>query len=130
MEGEWKIGDWCIFDLNIVQITRLEDWDEVSDGSFCTSGRLKDRFRPLTLRNKRTIEWFDYYYKSLYKINGEAGFNYPRISDHFNWLSREAMDGPEDNKKPYDSAMEFIRQAEDYVSVIQGIPLFRPKVGI
>src|SRR5438477_106407 len=117
---EWKVGDWCIFNLNIVQIKKLDGYSaEVSDGSFNTYGRLVDRFRPLTLRNKRIIEWFDYHYNELQKINGEAGFNYPRISDYFEHLSREAIDNGKDHTKSYDLITEFVHQAREYTPVIQ-----------
>lgn len=123
----WKVGDWCVFDRDIVQIKEIRETGgcSVSEGSCETSGRLLDRLRPLTLRNKRTIEWFDYYYRLLHKINGERGFNYPGIHTHFNVLALRAMDGPEDDKAPYDEATEFVKQAQKYSAVIQGVPLFR-----
>lgn len=124
---EWKIGDWVIFDLGIGQIKKLDEdgFAEFSDGSFCTSGRLADRFRPLTLRNKRTVEYFDHYYNKLREINGEAGFNYPDISRYFAQLSLDAMDGDEKDKAPYDKALQFFQDARDYKPVIDGVPLFR-----
>jgi hypothetical protein len=97
----------------------------VSDGSFRTSGYLADRLRPLTLRNKRAIEWFDWHYRELSKINGEGGFNYPDISRFFSQLTLQAIDGPEDNKDPYEAAQEFVRLARDYAPVIRGVSLFR-----
>jgi hypothetical protein len=36
-----------------------------------------------------------------------------------------AMDGPEDDKAPFEEAQDFIRQARDYVPVIHGVSLFR-----
>jgi|SRR6267154_3872810 len=126
---EWKVGDWAIFNLDIVQIKDIRDSGgaSVSEGSFETSGRILERLRPLTLRNKRTIEHFDWYYKQLDKITGERGFNYPRISDHFHELSRKAMDGDEKDTGPFDAARDFVEQAKAYVPVIQGINLFRSK---
>ena len=122
---EWKVGDWVVFDLSIGQIKRMDDYQEFSDGSFCVSGRLADRFRPLTLRNKRTVEYFDYYYREIRKIDGEAGFNYPGISQHFAQLARDAMDGDDKDTVPYDKARDFIKDANNYNPVIQGIRLFR-----
>lgn len=128
---DWKVGDWCIFDLRIGQIKRLgtedEGYDEFSDGSIGTSGRLADRFRPLTLRNKCTVEYFDYYYDKLRELNGEAGFNYPDISRHFNQLALDAIDEGEDGKQeiPREKAQQFFQEARDYKPVIQGVPLFR-----
>lgn len=127
----WKVGDWCIHDLNIGQILRLPDSDgsgyaEFSDGSFSTSGRLSDRFRPLTLQNKYIIEWFAAQYGYLHKIAGEGGFNYPDIHHHFENLAREAIDGEPECKAPFDKATEFVRSARDYQPIIQGVALFRP----
>lgn len=126
--AEWKVGDWVVFDLSIGQIKRMDDYQEFSDGSFNTSGRLADRFRPLTLRNKRTVEYFDYYYNELRKIDGEAGFNYPDISQYFAQLALDAMDGAEDDKAPYDKAQAFVKDARDYKPNIQGVGLFRRKL--
>lgn len=126
-EFTWKAGDWAVFDRDIVQIKEIREGNScsVSEGSFETSGMLLDRLRPLTLRNKRTIEYFDHYYRKLSTINGERGFNYPDISRYFSSLALRAMDGPEDDKAPYEEAQEFYRQARDYAPVIQGIGLFR-----
>lgn len=123
----WKVGDWAVFDRDIVQIKEIREGGgtSVSEGSFETSGMLLDRLRPLTLRNKRTAEWFDYYYRDLNKINGHAGFNFPDISRYFSNQALRAMDGAEDDKAPFDEVMEFVRQARDYVPVIQGVQLFR-----
>jgi len=126
-ELTWRAGDWAVFDRDIVQIKEIREggWCSVSEGSFETSGRLLNRLRPLTLRNKRTIEWFDYFYRELRKINGEGGFNYPDISRYFSKQALRAMDGSETDKGPYDETQEFVRQARDYVPVIQGVTLFR-----
>lgn len=126
-ELTWKVGDWAVFDRDIVQIKEIRDGGScsVSEGSFQTSGMLLDRLRPLTLRNKRTIEWFDYYYRELSKINGERGFNYPDISRYFSNQALRAMDGAEDDKAPFDEVHEFVKQARDYAPVIQGVQLFR-----
>jgi hypothetical protein len=127
---DWKSGDWVTFDLSIGQIKELRDGGEsFSDGSFETSGRLADRFRPLTLRNKRIVEWFDYHYNELRKIDGEAGFSYPDIHRHFAELALNAIDaGPTAEKPFYKQATEFVRAARDYGPSIQGVRLFRPKL--
>lgn len=126
---DWKAGDWCVFEMKVGQIKRVEDDGsaEFSDGSFATSGRLRDRFRPLTLRNKSIAENFHIYYDRLRDINGEAGFNYPDIFTHFSNLMLKAIDG-EDNQQMYDEAQAFIRDARDYKTPIQGVALFRPKL--
>lgn len=123
---DWKAGDWAVFEKEIVQIKEIREYGcSVSDGSFETSGQLLNRLRPLTLRNKRITEWFAWHYRELRKIRGERGFNYPDISRHFAALALRAIDGPKDDKAPFDEAQEFIRQARDYVPQIQGVPLFR-----
>ena len=131
MTTEWKVGDWAVFERGIIQITEMREGGaiEVADGTFRTFGHLLDRLRPLTLRNKRIAEWFDFYYRELGHINGERGFNYPDISRHFNKLMLRAIDegsedGPETNE-PFDLATDFVRSARDYAPVIQGVQLFR-----
>jgi len=122
---EWKAGDWAVFDLEIVQIKQVEPFVEVSDASISTSGNLLGRLRPLTLRNKATVETFKWYYRELRKIRGERGFNYPDINRFFCDLSLDAIDGPEDDKTPFDKAQTFLREAQDYKPTIQGVNLFR-----
>lgn len=121
----WRAGDWAVFDLEIVQIKQVEPYCEVTTGIISTSGKLLDRLRPLTLRNKVTVESFAYYYKELSRIRGERGFNYPDISRLFCDLALQAMDGAEKDEKPYDKAQAFVRDARDYKPIIQGINLFR-----
>jgi len=121
---ELKVGDWVVFDMKIGQIKKLEEFDEFSDGMFSTSGRLADRFRPLTLRNKRIAETMDHYYRSLNEIDGERGFNYPDISRHFSQMTLNAIDGP-DSEKMFEGAQSFVRRARDYERVIDGVHLFR-----
>lgn len=125
---DWKAGDWVVFDLSVGQIKEIREGgcESFSDGTFETSGRLADRFRPLTLKNKRIVETFDAYYNRLHDIDGNAGFNYPDISQYFAQLSLDAIDGDEDDKQPYEKAQQFVQDARDYKSVIQGVPLFRP----
>jgi len=124
---DWKVGDWAIFDRDIVQIKQFYESGgcEVSDGSFSTSGMLLDRLRPLTLRNKRIGEWFEWHYGELRKIRGERGFNYPDINRLFSELCLQAIDGPDDDRSPFEKAQEFIREAKDYAPVILGVHLFR-----
>jgi hypothetical protein len=126
-EVTWKVGDWAVFDRGIFQIKEIRESGsiEVSDGVCSTFGYLSDRLRPLTLRNKRIGEWFDFYYRELGRINGERGFNYPDINRHFNELALRAIDGADEDKEPYEQATEFVRMARDYTPVIQGVPLFR-----
>lgn len=126
---DWKVGDWAVFDFDIVQITEMREagGQTVSEGTINTSGMLLDRLRPLTLRNKRIAEWFGWHYRELNKIRGERGFNYPDINRHFCALALRAIDEADsgDNKAPFEEAQEFIREARDYKPVIHGIHLFR-----
>jgi hypothetical protein len=123
----WKAGDWVTFDRAVGQIKEIRDggYASFSDGHFETSGRLLDRFRPLTLRNKSIVETFEIIYRRLDDLPGNAGFNYPDISSHFSNLALQAIDA-KDNAKMFDMAQEFVREARDYKPVIQGIGLFRP----
>lgn len=124
----WKVGDWCVFETRIGQITQLDEdgsGARFSDGSFETSGGdLIPRVRALTLRNKRIIEWFDYYYRELKKIDGHNGFNYPDISNYFYSLALDAIDNMDSAKEIYDKAQEFVREARKYMPYIQGVRLF------
>jgi hypothetical protein len=121
---ELKEGDWVVFDMKIGQIKKLGEFDEFSDGMFSTSGRLMDKFRPLNLRNKRIAETMEYFYRSLNKIDGERGFNYPDISRHFSQLTLDAIDGP-DSEQMFDRAQDFVRRARKYKDTIDGVRLFR-----
>lgn len=126
----WQVGDWCILDLSIVQILELGDgivsglWDQVSDGTFTTSGSLQNRFRQPTLANKAIMESIQYYYKQLENIPGNQGFNYPRISTYFEELSRKAIDG--EPKQAFTDARTFLNEAAEHKPLIHGIHLFRP----
>jgi hypothetical protein len=118
----WKVGDWAVFDLSIVQIKQMDDFLEVSDGCFSTSGNTIDRLRPLTLINKSTI---DYFYKELRKIKGECGFNYPDIHRYFCALALRQIDEKLEDGSIYNKARDFITGAYEYKPVIDGVSLFR-----
>ena len=124
---EWKAGDWVVFELDVGQIKELRDdgCASFSDGFCETSGRLVDRFRPLTLKNKRITETFNIYYKRLGEIDGQAGFNYPDINRYFSQLALHAIDATDDGKEFYDKGNEFVSAARDYTPVIDGVNLFR-----
>lgn len=124
----WNVGDWVIFDLSIGQIKKLDGVIAYFSDGWCeTSGQLIDRFRPLTLANKRVVETFDIYYKRLNEIDGDAGFNYPDISQYFAHLALELIDGG-DAKALYDKGNQFVADARTYKETIQGVRLFRPNL--
>lgn len=125
MAIKWKVGDWAIFDLRIIQIKELKDWCRVSDGTFETTGALLDRLRPLTLENKSIVENFDSRYNELRSIRGERGFNYPDISRYFCALALAQIDTKIEDGSIFGKAREFVKQARDYVPIIDGIHLFR-----
>lgn len=126
MTVAWKAGDWAVFDRDVVMIKEIREGEScsVSNGHVETSGQFLDRLRPLTLRNKHTVEWFESLYDSLRKIRGEGGFNWPDISRHFSALTLRALDNAEDDS-PFNEAREFVQQARDYRPYIQGVSLFR-----
>jgi hypothetical protein len=125
---EFKVGDWVIYGLSIGQIKAIhqDEWYMFADGHIESSGMNADRFRPLTLSNKRIVDIFDIYYNRLRDIPGEAGFNYPAISQYFEKLALEAIDTPGSNE-PFVKAQSFVQDARDYKALIQGVLLFRPK---
>lgn len=123
-----KSGDWVVFDLRVGQIKTLREGGctSFSDGFCETSGMIADRCRPLTIRNKAIMESFDTYYRRLREIDGEAGFNYPDISQYFSQLALDAIDTDGDGVKvSYDKAQTFVHEARDYKPVIDGVRLFR-----
>lgn len=124
---DWKVGDWAVFDLDIVQIKEIRDNGnaEVSTGMICTFGNILDRCRELTLRNKVCAESFDYQYKLLKKIKGERGFNYPDINRYFCQLALNQMDGTPEDDTNYKLGNEFVQLAGEYTPVIHGVELFR-----
>ena len=127
---EWKDGDWVIHDRDIGQIKKVEDGYIVfSTGFIETSGKLTDRIRPLTIRNKTIAESMEGWYKELKDIPGNAGFNYPDINNYFTYLALMAMDDAEKEQESFKIAKEFIEQARDYKKTIHGIDLFRPQIG-
>lgn len=125
---DWKVGDWIVFDRSVAQIKELREdgCATVSDGHIETSGRLMDRFRPLTLKNKNIVETFDIYYNRLGGIDGSLGFNYPDISVHFSDLALKAIDHG-DTGEFYTQAQQFFVEARNYKPTIQGVQLFRPQ---
>jgi len=136
MSADIKKGDWVVYDLKIGQVMaiRAEDYGEVvefSDGFIRTSGvRLKEHLRPLTLRNKVIVQSVDHMYERLRKMDGNAGFNFPDISSYFSNLALDAIDGGQpEERAAYDKAQQFLRAAEDYQKVIDGVRLFRPHIG-
>lgn len=126
MSTFWKVGDWVVFDLKIGQIKEIRDGGmaDFSDGLFCTSGRILERFRPLTLQNKNIVETLHTIYKRLNHLDGEAGFNYPDIYTYFSQIALDAIDSG-DFPKAFDLAGEFVNDARDYKPIIQGVRLFR-----
>lgn len=123
----FKVGDWAVYERRIVQIKRLDKDGiaEVSDGSFASSGMLLNQLRPLTLRNKRIGEWFEHYYEYIRQIDGSAGFNFPDINRYFAQLALQAIDANDEGSKAFfDLASQFVRDAKEYKTPIQGVNLF------
>ena len=123
-----NVGDWVVCDLKVGLFKEISEGGAArfSDGFFETSGiHLRERFRPLTLRSKRVVETFGIFYKRLGAIDGNGGFNYPRIVDYFSALALEAIDGDEKDQAPYEKALAFIQAARNYTPIIDGVPLFQ-----
>src|SRR5262245_39593217 len=100
-EVSFKEGDWVVLDLKIGQIKRLDEEEGtacVSDGFAENSGRVLDRLRPLTLRNKRIADTFQIYYNRLHEINGYSGFNWSEIYSYFAELARHSIDNVGSNE--------------------------------
>ena len=123
----FKAGDWVVFELKVGQIKEIRDNDCISfsDGYFESSGRLTDRFRLLTLKNKNIVETFNIYYERLREIDGEAGFNYPDIHDYFSQLALDEIDTG--SGVSFDKAQKFVHDARSYTPIIDGVRLFRRK---
>ena len=131
IEPKFKVGDWVIHEMEIGQVTeiRTNGCATFSDGYSSSYGKIAADFRPLTLRNKTIAEAFHSYYKELYQIDGSNGFNFPVIKWYFNQLAISTMDGSEGNeRKCYEQAAAFVKQAKAHRKTIQGISLFRPTV--
>lgn len=122
-----KVGDWVILDMKVGQIKEIKEngCAVFSDGYIEHRGRILDRCRPLTLRSKAIADSMDYYYRSLRKIDGNSGFNYPRIVDLFSDMTCMAIDHPQSEKDYFDIVKDFIQKARNYTPVIHGINLFR-----
>jgi hypothetical protein len=126
---QFRPGDWCIYEMDIVQIKKMEPHVEYSNGIIAGSGRgLAQFFRPLTLENKVIAETMDHYYEKLRDMDGSAGFNFPDICRYFSDLVLDAIDGGDDAcRAAYEKAKNFVRLANDCQKVIDGVHLFRPR---
>jgi len=127
----FKVGDWVICGKDIGQIKRLDDngVDEFSNGWTDRSGTgLSKKFRALTLENKRVVESISARYDLLREIDGEAGFNYPDISEYFDQLVLTCIDYVNLTEAIL-KATAFVEAAKKYTPVIDGVRLFRPKLG-
>jgi hypothetical protein len=130
MKTKWKVNDWCVFEWNICQITKIEDnWMEVSDGNFSTSGNLNDRLFPLTLRNKAICHNFKYWSDEIHKMRD---LNFPEIHNHMVDLFGRCV-GTEDKKKIekiYFELADFVNKIKDLTAqkrsnIVSGVQIFR-----
>lgn len=131
-QKEFNEGDWVIFDLSIGQIKKIDKkfnppFATFEDGYFNTNGNIYNRFRSLTLQNKRIVESINIYYDRLREIDGSSAFNYPEIFSYFTKQALNIIDDPKNSKLYYDTILNFIEKAKKYEKYIDGIPLFRPK---
>lgn len=115
-----SLGDWGIYDMKILQITRVDEKTKepisASDGSFeiCSSD-LKNNFFPLTTRNVAILESFNYYYDQL---RGYNHLNFPDIHRHFTKSLYETLNLSYDDEKINDhleSIKEFTSRTKEHV---------------
>jgi len=137
----WKVGDWCLFEFTLHTIKEMEGnkITSVSDGNFQTGGcDLSDRVFPLTIRNKRISDTFEYYSGKFHEIH-HVTLNFPDIHNYLVEKWCKAMNSKEDDTvadgeiasiinrvgRFYDEFIEKIRCLE--TMEVDGVRLFRQK---
>lgn len=130
---EYKKGDWCFHDYELVQILEVDGGriTEVSDGSFRKCGNSLD-VQPLSLRNNRLCDYWTYYERELRKAEGRTNLNWPDIHRYFvdTWNqaclteTNEGLVAIQDTLKKFvDTAIAEILGAKQ--KEIDGVGLFR-----
>lgn len=102
--------DWVFHDFKLGQIHMDKEYDEFHDGSFRTSGKLKQWCVPLSMRVKTISDQYEYWSDRLHK-EGNNSLNYPDIH---NWLvnhwfetCQAELDTNEFYRKRYGELTEF-----------------------
>ena len=117
---KWKVGDWCFFEYELVQIKEVEKDGRVtclSDGYFKTgSFDARDRIFPLDLQGEIISEYFESKYKTLKRLQGSQALNFPGIHKWFvqEWvrqMSKRNLDNF-DNSWP-NNLLDFVRKIEE-----------------
>lgn len=110
--SKWKLGDWCICDMQIKQIVaidkeKLEPYT-VSNG-YINSGICfwKERLFPLTLRNKNIAEYFNKLYEELRKYKN---LNLSILRQYFECKSIECMKGTQKDDQKRFSEIEVFQK--------------------
>lgn len=80
MANKWKVGDWCFFDYELVQIQKVENGNvrSVSTGIIGSSGNLSERCFPLSLEIVRLSGYAKSWSDKLRSVTPSV-LNYPDI---------------------------------------------------
>ena len=135
--AKFSVGDWALFEHNIVQIKKTKDnrVTSVSDGSIETGGwDLSDCLFPLTIEGKSCADWFHYHYIELHREEGSNKLNWPDLSRKIVdlWADTMLVLGDEEKTRAsYDKASEFFREVKTKLADVRrltttdGLKLFR-----
>lgn len=133
--GEWKLGDWCICEMEIKQVTGVDRDTLVPQALSC--GYFKsgcsdwtDRMFPLTLRNKNIATYFKNLYDELHKTN--RNLNFPDLNRYFCDKCVETLNAKteEETRKLCEEIRQFqesiIESCKDVMRKnVNGVALFR-----
>jgi hypothetical protein len=135
MTKNFKIGDWCFYEAELVQIKRMEGNKicEVTTGTINTSSSdLSEVCFPLELPIKRISDGVEWYKKEFHRL-GSPGLNHPDINRKVNRLWANTCNHLE-NDKLFQSSWEevekfcnaVIKKINDLKSEdVDGVNLFR-----
>lgn len=133
--GKWKLGDWCICEMEIKQVTGVDRDTFVPQTLSCGYFRSgcsdwTDYMFPLTLRNKNIASHFKHLYDELHKTN--RNLNFPDLNRYFCSKCVEALSATteEETKRLCDEITEFqksiIESCQDVMKKhVNGVALFR-----
>ena len=138
MKIEYKVGDWCFHNFELVQILEMEEGNitEVSTGVIRTSSSsLNDRCFPLDLGIKNISSTTKYWYDKLHSSDNRS-LNYPDIVRELERLwagvcdiyikeGKESSRLEEANSKIAIFAKKIIEQVENTRDIyVEGVRIF------